>query len=229
MAVSSGSSSNLAEDLREATRALQERAERSGVVAQMLRGSVSVQAYGLLLRNLLPIYRALEDALTQHRSTSGVRLLARPELYRGAAIAHDLKALDFTTDRLPLLPGAMRYTRRIEEIAATEPYRLIGHAYARYIGDLSDGQILRKLLARLLRVPPTALTFYDFSDIADLQTYKAEFRLALSQSADETNGEAIIDEAIQAYRLAIALSCAIETAIAEPARAALADVLPSQI
>lgn len=220
---------NLATDLREATRTLHESAERSGVLAQMLRGNVSVQAYAMLLRNLLPVYRALEEGLERHRNAPGVRLVARPALYRSAAIAHDLATLGFTTDRLPLLPGAERYAHRIEEVATTGPCRLIGHAYARYIGDLSDGQILRKLLARLLRVSPTALTLYDFSDIVDLHAYKAEYRLALSQAASEADGEAIIDEAMQAYRLAIALSCAIETATAEPARAMRTDGLPAPV
>lgn len=210
MAIASGS---LAADLGEATRPLKERAERSGVVAQMLRGNVSMQAYATLLRNLLPVYRALETELSRHGTAPGVRLVMRPALFRSAAIAQDLEALGVTTDHLPLLPEAVRYTHRIEE-AAAEPCRLIGHAYARYIGDLSDGQIRRKLLARLLRVPPTALTYYDFADIADLHAYRAEYRLALSQAAHEADGDAVIDEAIQAYRLSIALSCAIETAVA---------------
>lgn len=222
-------SGNLATDLREATRALHEQAERSGVSAQMLRGNVSIEAYALLLRNLLPVYRALEAGLECHRHTAGVRLVARPALYRGAAIAHDLGALGFVPDRLPLLPGAVRYAHRIEEVAAAQPCRLIGHAYTRYIGDLSEGQILRKLLARLLRIPPTALTVYDFSDIDDLHAYRAEYRLALTLVADEADRQAIIDEAMQAFRLTIALSCAVETAMAEPARALRTDILPSQI
>ena len=223
------SSGDLAEDLRDATCQLKERAERSGIVARILRGDVSMEAYALLLRNLLPVYRSLEAGLDHHRLTPGVRLVVEPALYRSDAIAHDLGALGFDIDRLPLLRGAMRYARRIDEIASTEPCRLIGHAYARYVADLGDGQILRKLLARLLRVPPTALTLYDFPGIADLHACKAEYRLALSQTAYEADGEAIIDEAIQAYRLAIALSCAVEMAAADPARAPHADVLPSQI
>lgn len=222
-------SGNLAADLREASRALHEQAERSGIFAQMLRGNVSIEAYALLLRNLLPVYRALEAGLEHHRNTAGVRLVARPALYRSAAIAHDLAALGFVPDRMPLLPGAVRYAHRIDEVAAAEPCRLIGHAYARYIGDPGDGQILRKLLARLLRVPPAALTLYDFSEIGDLHAFKAEYRLALSQAAYEADGEAIIDEAMQAFRLMIALSCAVETAVVEPARATRMDILPSQI
>ncbi|MEZ5785627.1 MAG: biliverdin-producing heme oxygenase [Xanthobacteraceae bacterium] len=222
-------SGNLATDLRDATRALREQAERSGISAQMLRGSVSIEAYALLLRNLLPVYRALEDGLERHRDAAGIRLVARPALYRGAAIAHDLAALGFVPDRMPLLPGAVRYAHRIEEIAAAEPCRLIGHAWTRYIGDLSDGQILRKLLGRLLRVPPAALTRYCFADIADLHVYRAEYGLALSHAAYETDSEAIIDEAMQSFRLMIALSCAVEAAALEPARALRTDILPSQI
>lgn len=220
---------NLAADLRDATRALHDRAERSGIVAQMLRGHASVDAYALLLRSLLPVYRALEEGLDRHRETPGVRLVVRPALYRGAAIAHDLAALGNAASGLPLLREAEGYTRRIEEIAAADPCRLIGHAYVRYLGDLSGGQILRKLLARLLRIPAAALTLYDFPQIDDVHAYKAEFRQALAQAADEADGDAIIDEALQAFRLTIALSCAVEAAMAEPAGPVRTHILPSQI
>ncbi|MEZ5785231.1 MAG: biliverdin-producing heme oxygenase [Xanthobacteraceae bacterium] len=204
---------SLAAELRNTTRALHNGAERSGIYAHILSGKASRQTYVLLLRNLLPVYRSLEEGLDHHCNAPGVRLAARPTLYRSAAIAHDLSALDAASDQLPLLPAAVLYARRIEEISAAEPCRLIGHAYVRYFGDLSGGQVVRRFLAP--RVPPMALTFFDFSEIPDLSGYKAEYRRALSQAAYEADSEAIIDEAKQAFRLTIALSCAVETATTE--------------
>lgn len=202
----------LADDLREATRALHHRAERTGVIADILRGEVTRSAYATLLRNLLPVYCALERGLEAHRPMPGVRLIVRPELYRAQAIEQDLAALGAGIDRLALLPEGEEYALRIAEITDADPVRLIGHAYTRYLGDLSGGQVLRKLLARSLGLRSAALTLYDFPRIADLEGYKAGYRAALSRAASEADAAAIVDEALAAFRITIALSCAIHDA-----------------
>lgn len=209
----------LADDLREATRALHARAERTGVIADILRGEATRLAYATLLRNLLPVYCALERGLEAHRLMPGVRLIVLPELYRAQAIEHDLAALGADIDRLALLPEGEEYALRIAEITDADPVRLIGHAYTRYLGDLSGGQVLRKLLARSLGLRPAALTLYDFPRIADLEGYKAGYRAALSRAANEADAAAIIDEALAAFRLTIALSCAIADGVARYVKA----------
>ena len=59
--------------------------------------------------------------------------------------------------------------------------RLIAHAYTRYLGDLSGGQILQRLLARSLELRPSELSFYDFPRFSDLDALKADYRKALDQ------------------------------------------------
>ena len=60
--------------------------------------------------------------------------------------------------------------------------RLIAHAYTRYLGDLSGGQIVQRLLAKSLGLRPEQLSMYDFSGFPDPAALKTEYRHALEQA-----------------------------------------------
>ena len=81
------------------------------------------------------------------------------------AIEADLVALcgAHWSQGIPLLAAGELYARRIAKAAEGDGTRLIAHAYTRYLGDLSGGQILQRLLARSLDLQPSELSFYDFS------------------------------------------------------------------
>ncbi len=55
------------------TKALHVEAERTGIIRDLLRAEASRDGYILLLRNLLPAYRAMEQGLERHRGSSGHR------------------------------------------------------------------------------------------------------------------------------------------------------------
>jgi heme oxygenase (biliverdin-producing, ferredoxin) len=195
--------------LRDATRDLHVEAERSGVIGQLLRGGGTREAYALLLRNLSPAYRAMEDGLVRHASSPALRAMVRRELFRTAAIESDVEQLAGASWResLPLLPAGERYAERVSTAAAGESGRLIAHAYLRYLGDLSGGQIMKRLLAKTLGLGADALAFYDFPAIADLSAFKSEYRKAIDGSVVEgANPVDIVDEAIVGFNLAIELS-----------------------
>lgn len=202
----------LADLLRAQTRALHVRAEHSGIVRDLLKGQADQNGYALYLRNILPAYRELESGLDRNRSVPGVELIARRDLYRAPALESDLRALkgDAWESYLPLLPAGERYRRRIAKVAAADPARLIAYAYVRYLGDLNGGLILRKLLARALELPESALAFYDFPLIDDLpaakRSYRAAFDLAGQAIGDPTS---IANEAAMAFRLNIGVSEAV--------------------
>jgi heme oxygenase len=193
--------------LRDATGDLHTRAERSGFVADMLRGRAGRAGYALLLRNLLPVYRAIEDGLT--RQTAVLRPFARPELYRARRIEADLMAL-CGQEWPSLLPAGARYAARAARAANGDGTLLIAHAYVRTLGDLSGGQMLGRLLARTLALPPEALNFYDFSAVADIPATKAAWRSALDAVAAP---ERLLHEARVGFRLNIALSEAVRDTV----------------
>lgn len=198
--------------MRERTRALHGQAERSGIIAAILRGQADRAGYGLLLRNLLPVYQALEAGLERHRATPGVGLLAEPAVFRARAIVRDLDHLylDDWCEGLPVLPSAERYRAAVADAARGDGIRLIAHAYVRYLGDLSGGRMMRGLVARSLRLPDEALGFYAFPDIADPDRFKGDYRRAIDR-AGRVIGDAgaVVEEAARAFRLNIDLSEAV--------------------
>lgn len=179
--------------LREATRSLHAQAERSGLMASLLRGRVGRAAYCALLRNLHAIYAALEGA--------NDRALVDPALHRADALAQDLEHLHGPAwrEQLALAPATQDYVERLQALVHSRPRALAAHAYVRYLGDLHGGQVLRGLVRRGLGldehgVPGTR--FYDFGSAANVQRLRATFRqrlAALPLAAAEQ--QAVIDEA----------------------------------
>jgi len=201
----------LLEALRERTADLHIRAERSGIIADILHSRASRDGYVLMLRNLLPVYQALEQRLERHAGSPAVGPIVRPELARAGAIAADLASLTSDISAFPELPETANYVDAIVRAADGDGGRLIAHAYARYLGDLSGGQILKKLLVRSLDLPPDALSFYEFSAIADIAQFKAEYRAAIDRAGDEVGDfEAVVEEGARAFQLNIELSAALQ-------------------
>jgi heme oxygenase len=204
----------LAHGLRRATEALHLEAERSGYIRDILRKRASRQGYGLFLRNLQPAYGALERGLQRQADHPALLGFDWPPLLRLQALERDLEALAAGPWRqaFVLLPAAEAYAARIEQVQAEAPQRLLGHAYVRYVGDLSGGQIVKAILARAPGLAADMLRFYDFPDIDDAEAFKRRFRAALDRVGEAAHdGAAIIDEALIAFRLNIEVACAVQT------------------
>ena len=198
--------------LRERTAAVHRAAERCGFLADLIRGRADRRGYALFLRNLVPAYEALEAALAAvSPSDAVVGAFADPRLRRLARLRADLDAVAGPgwADRLAVLPEAKAYARAIAACAGDR--RLVAHAYARTLGDLSGGQILKPVLARTLGLPPDALAFYDFPALPDLAGAKAAMRDALDRVAPD-DGERVAAEAVSAFRHNIAVSVAVSRA-----------------
>lgn len=174
----------LAERLRLETRDLHAEAERSGVMADLLRGRLARASYCALLRNLHAIYAALEAALGAHRSDAMLGAVQSPALCREAALAADLDALHGPAwrDEIAVAPAAAAYVERLQALAAAPAPQLVAHAYVRYLGDLHGGQVLKRRVAGQLGLPGDGgdgVRFYEFGDETQVQTLIARFRAAL--------------------------------------------------
>jgi heme oxygenase (biliverdin-producing, ferredoxin) len=210
---------SLLEALRERTRDLHMQAERSGIIADILQGRATRHGYVLLVRNLLPVYQALEEKLTEYAASPLVGPLARPELVRAAAIEADLRSLSGDATATPMLPAAANYVNAIARASRGDGGRLIAHAYARYLGDLSGGQIVKRLLQRSLNLSPASLSFYDFPAIADIAAFKSDYRAAIDRAGDESEDfDAIVEESALAFELNIELSVEVQAASARDRR-----------
>lgn len=186
----------------ERTRHLHSQAERSGIVAAILAGSATRSGYALYLRNLLPAYQAMEQALQRRRAEPGIAGLAQEPLFRAAGIAADLEDLAGRDWRfaLPLLGSGERYGARIAAVA--DDPRLIAHVYTRYLGDLNRGRVLR---AQLLRGfgPDFPMRFMALPAMPDAAAFSQALNAAGERVVDT---DAIVQEAAMAFELSIAIS-----------------------
>lgn len=201
--------------MRDRTRALHTQAERTGVVAALLRGQATREAYALYLRTLLPAYQALE-AVLESGSTALLSGLAHPALFRTRAITADLDALAGANwqQRLPLLDSGRRYAARIESAACGDGSRLIAHCYTRYLGDLNGGQVIGRRLMALFGGDGWTPAFQAFPGIADPARFAEAFRQELNATrARIVDPSSVVDEAEVAFRLNVALSIEVSTTI----------------
>jgi heme oxygenase len=208
--------SGFAAVMRDRTKLVHREAERTGFVAELIRGRATRDGYALFLRNLVPAYAAMEHALEAHRGKPILGAFADPRLARLPALESDIAAIagPAWASTLPLVNEAQAYAAAIEEAARGEGLRLVAHAYARYLGDLSGGQILKPLLGRAFGLGPDMLAFYDFPEFPDLHAPKLAMRDALDAiPAAGPEAEPIVAEALTAFRHNIALSEAVQAAL----------------
>ena len=204
---------SLSEALRERTAAVHVTAERSGIINDILKQKAGRDGYALLLRNVLPAYEALEAGLRDRGQNKVLSVFAQPGLARAQSIRNDLTQLvgENFERSVPLLDAGKQYADRVARAAEGDGMRLISHAYVRYLGDLSGGQVLKKLLGKSMELPPQALTLYDFPDIPDHNAFKNELRAAIDKAADVVSDpEELISEAVAAFQHNIAISTAVQ-------------------
>jgi heme oxygenase len=196
----------LAARLRAGTSALHTQAERTPFMAALMAGRLDQGGYCLMLRNLEPIYEELERALLRHASHTQVAPVAIPSLFRTHSLRLDLQALHGSgwARELPLLPSCTRYTDRLKQLAQSDLSMLAAHVYVRYLGDLSGGQMLQRVVARGLELAPGAagMAFLDFGAPQEVARLSAALRAGMDEvarlGADE---DALVAEAIWSFEL----------------------------
>lgn len=206
----------LGERLRHVTWALHREAERSGYMADILRGRADPAGYALLLRNLHPAYATLETALRRVDAHPALRPLRHPPLYRTEPLARDLDSLAGPDWRVsvPLLPAGARYEAAVDEAGRDDGVRLVAHAYVRYLGDLSGGQIMARVIGRSLRLEHGSVAFYTFEgDTIEHLAMRVRQAIGL---VNEDDADRVLAEAALAFRLNIALSRAVAVSVADP-------------
>ncbi len=184
--------------MKDGSTAEHEAAEQSPFVAELLAGRVNARGYADYLRRLRAIYSALEDAVRTRRTDPFVAAVYDPALERVPAIDADLAHWAPGTAHIVESPAAQAYRDRIA--SASWGGALLAHHYTRYLGDLSGGQIVGKMLDRTFGLNGAGLAFYKFPVRA--KPYKDEYRArldGLTLDADEI-GRAV-DEVKVAFRL----------------------------
>jgi heme oxygenase len=192
-----------AERLRADTRLLHAEVERAGIMPRLLRGELGRAGYCALLRNLHEIYRLLEDALRRNASLPQLAPVVLPALFRAEALGEDLGALHGPGwPHLPLVPATQAYAARLRDVERDAAALLLAHAYVRYLGDLSGGQIVRRIVGASLGLADGAgLRFYDFGDGPRRQRLADDLRRGIDSACAPAALEPLVAEAQLAFRL----------------------------
>ena len=191
------------EHILAATEASHRSAERTTFIVELMGGKLDQRAYLRYLAALAPIYEKMEALLRKRADRPLMKSFDHRGLDRFDRMQNDIAVL---SERVGVKAGVdlpeatARYVSRLHD--SIEDERLLAHHYIRYLGDLSGGQAIARLVVRHYQVPSEALTFYDFPDLGDANHYKAEYRERLnSAQLTEAQRHGFIDEAIQLYAL----------------------------
>lgn len=177
-------------------------AESRDFITRLMSGELDLAEYTRYLAQYAYVYEALEA-----RSDDGPAVFD-PRLRRFARIESDLAALDAADwrERSAPLPATDEYAAHLRGlIASPDPIdstaRYLAHHYARYLGDLSGGQVIAVLVARHYGATPEQLSFYDFGELGSVVHAKREYKERMN--ALELDGDAVdalTSEVLLAFR-----------------------------
>jgi heme oxygenase (biliverdin-producing, ferredoxin) len=189
---------SLSAAMRDGSRAEHDAAEQSAFVSELLGGRVNAEGYVDYLLRLRVVYTAVEDAVRARRDDPLVATVYDPALERRDAIDADLEYW---------APGA---TIEVDSVAA-QAYRdriveaewsgaLLAHHYVRYLGDLSGGQVIARMLDRAFDLGGAGLSFYEFP--MRPKPYKDAYRAGLDAlELDAHDNMRIVEEVKIAFAL----------------------------
>lgn len=198
----------LAARLRIETRRHHAQAERAGIMPALLRGTLGLGSYVRLLVNLHAVYQALENGLTRQASHPQVAPIWFPALFRVPALQADLKVLAPDVQLGGgLCLATQAYVARLQHLAQHQPEGLVAHAYTRYLGDLSGGQMLGEIVARSLGLrSEEGIGFYQFGTPAEVGRHLQTFRAGLNALPLDIAGcDRVVAETTRAFQHHIAL------------------------
>lgn len=209
----------LSEALRAGTRSLHTEAERTGVMAALLRGQLDLAGYARLLAALREVYAALETELEAHADDVVLAHVRHSGFARRAALESDLAVLlGLGVAPAPVAAEATDYAEHLHRIGRDQPSLLVAHAWLRYLGDLNGGRVLERIVRDKLGVPTDAMSFYRFPALADPMAAAVSWRLALDTAPVSAELQlALVTEASRGFERHIALFRALAPATQDAA------------
>lgn len=183
-------------------------AEGSAFIEQLMGGAACQHAFAALVAQQLVIYRALEDVLYgEYADHPIVAPMLDHRLDRVAALELDMTHLfgadhdvQLASGQIRICPATVAYADLLRNDHSPEV--VLANHYVRYLGDLSGGQAIAKLVERNYAIAPEALHFYRFAEIPKPKPYKDAYRQRLDRlTLSETTRRRVIDAATQSFEL----------------------------
>ena len=196
----------LSSAMRAGSRTEHEAAEGSTFMAELLAGRINELGYATYLLRLRSVYAALESVPARMAGDPFVEAVHDRALERLAAIDADLEVwAPSGTLQVAHSAAASAYTDRI--LGAREWGGLYAaHHYTRYLGDLSGGQAIGRILDREFGLDGRGIAFYDFASVGRPKPYKDGYRARLDAlGTTDAEKQRIVEEVKVAFGLNQAL------------------------
>ena len=190
--------------LRDRTSGDHRSVERNPFTGALVQGTLPLAGYTDLLAQHLYVYEQLESPAASVADDPAVKPLLHPGLLRSAALEADLTDLvgaDWRTVHPPT-PGTQAYAARVHEVAQDWAGGYAAHHYTRYLGDLSGGQFIGRVVAKAYGLTlEHGGRFAHFEGLGDITEFKNSYRAGLDAAGwDEDEQARVIEEIHAAYR-----------------------------
>uniref|UniRef100_A0A8C8GY58 Heme oxygenase n=1 Tax=Oncorhynchus tshawytscha TaxID=74940 RepID=A0A8C8GY58_ONCTS len=202
---------DLSEQIKASTKEIHVRAENTQLMLSYQKGQITLPGFHImnglecLLFNFL---HTLEEEMDRNASHPGVAPIYFPqELARLETLERDLEHFfGQEWQKRVIIPAAThRYTQRLRKIGEGNPKLLVAHAYTRYLGDLSGGQVLGKITQKSIGLSSgEGLSFFSFPGVSSPNRFKQLYRSRMNSielTKEERDG--VLEEAIMAFDLNI--------------------------
>lgn len=196
----------LAARLRTATSAEHDEAENMSFITKLMGVELPIAALADFHAQHHVIYQALESAGEALDQDPVAAPFLFDELRRIDSLEADLEFLVGTNwrDEVQIAEATHVYADRIRE-AGKWAGGYIGHAYVRYLGDLSGGQAIGRLMQRAYGLDEDGIRFYRFEGVKP-KPFKDNYRALLDAAPfDAEDLDRVVEEAKIAFRLNTAM------------------------
>ncbi|XP_077575073.1 heme oxygenase [Stigmatopora nigra] len=199
---------DLSEQIKRVTMEIHMRAENTELMLSFQKGQVTMPQYKLLLSSLHEIYQTLEEELDKNSCHPAVEPIYFPsELARLEPIEKDLEFFYGPNwkDKIVVPAATRKYCDRIRKIGKENPEYLVAHAYTRYLGDLSGGQVLGRIAQKSMGLKNgEGLAFFAFPGVSSPNLFKQLYRSRMNVlELSEKQRKGILDEAVNSFELNI--------------------------
>ncbi|MFK4791466.1 heme oxygenase (biliverdin-producing) [Microbacterium sp. ZW T5_56] len=194
---------SLSTAIRERSHGAHSDSEGAGFMSSLMRGQGTREDYIALVAQHYFMYEALEAATERMRHDPVAATFISEKLTRMPALEADLEFLLGANwrEQIEPLPATRRYVDRINQVGSAWVGGFVAHHYTRYLGDLSGGQFIGKVMARQFGFETNGIGFYIFGDIADPSAFKDTYREQLDAAPwDDAEKERVIEEVLVAYQ-----------------------------
>lgn len=190
--------------LRGGTTTEHNNAEHSKTMTDLMAGDLSLEQFIAMQVQHGFVYEALENALDAVAHDPIVAPFVDERLRRTPSMRSDLLSLD-AASKVQLSPTAatQAYVEHLTDLAQTWPLGVIAHHYTRYLGDLSGGQFICRVVERTYGIDASSGTsFFHFTEIESIPGFKEEYRSKLDAlPLGIEDRDRFINEVMKAYEM----------------------------